>query len=350
MNLQEIRQKIMPTLQEVEQVRIEQLQAVNNTNKFYLLTLLPLSIGIFAATAGMIPGLIISAVIAIMIVAAVYYSQSQKKKVFTQAFKHKVMKSFVQSIYPAAKFAPNQKVSSSLFKQSTLFSGYSTYRGEDYFIGQTENGQNFEFSELNVTSTSSDGDGGSKTTTVFKGIFFVLDAPFSLGTNEQIRVLPDSAEKSLGKLGKFFQSKLGGLFSGAKMVYMEEHPEFEEDYVVYAKDKEAAYKILTPNMIGAIYNLKYSWKKTARISFIGDKIFIACNRNTNFFETSIQTSVLGQHSLNKLYNELSLCFTLLEDFSTLKPDENHQPKDENWQNSAYKHLIDNSGGNNPFLL
>jgi hypothetical protein len=339
----------MPTLKEIEQFRLDQLAESERLGQFYILCALPILAAIFFFLNGMIWAMIILLVLGGGIAAIINSMRDSKKKEFATKFKRKVFQKFVHAIYPESTYRRNKKVNQSFFKASTLFNSFDSYSGEDYFSGTTENGHSFQFSELKVTSTTTDSEGNSSTTNVFDGIFFVLDAPFSLSEDECIKVLPDTAEKNLGKFGKLFQSKLGGLFSKSKMVYMEEHPEFEKDYVVYAKSKEAAFRILTPAMIGVIYNLKYKWKKTARIAFVGDKIYIGFPYHENLFEPDIKQSILQQQELQRLYHQIALCFTMLEDFSTLQPDDNFQPKNNNWDNSAYKHLIDNSS-NNPFLL
>ncbi len=59
-------------------------------------------------------------------------------------------------------------------------------------------------------------------------------------------MLPDFAEKLLGKFGQKFQKS----FTHGKLVKLE-NPEFEKEFVVYSSGQQEARYILTPVMMEA---------------------------------------------------------------------------------------------------
>ena len=344
--LSEITAYIQPTLEEVEVFRKEKLEA-RETNRIWFL--IPFFSAVISVLA-LLTGTILLAGICIM--AAIFsagFIQNNKINphinAFQKNYKDQILSTFVQLVYPKASFEANKKISRQNFEASELFNTYDNYFGEDYFRGTTENGTNFEFSELKVENVTTDSDGDRQTHTVFKGLFFVIDTNKEISSS-RVHVVPDTAEKMMGFIGKMLQKSLGSLFQGAQMVYMDEHPEFEKEFVVYAKDKASAYRVLTPALIGVIYHLKYEWNAPLRLSFIGSKIYIALELTKNCFDADINRSLLSSKNIAQLYNELSLCFTLIESLSDIENIPKNYDPSANWTNSAYDHLNDS---NNPFL-
>ncbi len=347
-SLNDIRREINPALQKIELLRKEKLQAISNAKKWYILPLIILLFALFSFLSGSLPLTIFCAVISFISFFLVYlFKISPHKTEFIHSFKHQVFSSFVSSIYPNSYYAPDNYLPSSIFSSSQLFGSYDSYSGEDYFEGETESGCAFKFSELRVTDTTTDSDGDSTTSTVFDGIFFILDVPQRV--SGRIQVIPDSAESSFGTFGKFIQKTMGSLFQGGELVYFEEHPEFEKEFVVYSKDEEEARRLLSPVLIKAIYDLKIKWNKRLRLSFINNQIFIALSTGNNFFQPDIKKSLMKDNTLHELYDELSLCFSVVEDLS-IEHDEqyNHLNSDPVIQDAKIYKKNDNP--NNPFLL
>lgn len=323
--LKDIRRQIDPCLQKMEEERLNTLANIAKAKKWYSLPLLLLAsaiVGLFLETF-LFAGLqFIFAIIGFIIVAV--FKVGPYRNNYTATFKTEAFSTFIEALYPNVYYAPDNYLPSNLFDESKLCGCYNEYEGEDYFEGKTENGRSFKFSELKVvdedTTTDSDGNTETNTTNVFTGLFFVLKVPNRV--DGQIQVLPDKAESTFGKMGKFFQKNVGAFFKRSTMVYMEGHPEFEKEFVVYSKNEEEAYRILTPNLLQAIYDLRYKWQTQLSISFIGHKIYVAMPTEKDFFNPNINRSILEDKLLQELYDELALCFAVVEDLSLEhKPDE-----------------------------
>jgi hypothetical protein len=326
--LNDIREQIDPCLQKIEKERLETLEKISKSKQLYVLPVLLLifaAVSFFADAVELTVILSFCAVVTALIIT-VYYITSYRTSYRTN-FKKEAFSAFVEALYPSVYYAAGNYVPSSLFDRSGLFGSHNTYEGEDYFEGKTESGHSFKFSELDVssteTSTDFEGNVETETTAVFTGLFFVLSVPHR--TTSLIQVLPDTAESTFGVVGKFFQESVGALFQRSTMVYMNEHPEFEKEFVVYGKNKEEVYRILSPALLQAIYDLRYKWKIRLSISFIGHYMYIAMPTNKNFFHPNIKDSVLEDKLLRELYNELALCFSVVEDLSVEpKPNENRR--------------------------
>ncbi|CAA6800404.1 MAG: Unknown protein [uncultured Aureispira sp.] len=316
--LNDIRRQIDPCLQKNEAERQATLEEISKAKQLYLIPTLFLLLGLLSLSSGVFPliGLLFfCAMVGFFIIDR--FKVAPYRTNYRLNFKKKTFSTFIEALYPGIYYAPGNYVPSCLFDKSELFGSYDNYSGEDYFEGKTENGCSFKFSELSVTSTEtttdSEGHSDSTTTTVFSGLLFVLNRENRV--QGRIQVLPDTAESNFGKVGKFFQKNIGAFFKGSSMVYMEGHPEFEKEFVVYSKHKEEVHRVLSPNLLQAIYDLRYKWKTRLSISFIGHEMYVALPTNKDFFDPDIQRSVLEDKLLQELYNELALCFSVVEDLS-----------------------------------
>lgn len=352
--LNDIRRQIQPALQKVEQFRLEKLEAIAQAKKWYWLPTIIIVLAFLSLMTGIIPLAIIFGIIGIVgYILVAFLKVGPHQESYISNFKQEIFTAFVQGLYPNTYYAPANYLPSNLFSSSRLFGGYDSYGGEDYFEGKTDSGCLFKFSELRVTdtTTTTDSDGKSRTdtTTVFDGMFFVLEVPNRV--SGRVQVLPDTAESTFGFIGKFIQKSLGSLFQGAKMVYLDEHPEFEKAFVVYSQNEEEAYRILTPALIKSIYDLRYKWNAYLSVSFIDNQIYVALSTSKNFFLPNIKKSVLEDNLLDELYDELALCFAVVEDLS-VEQENTYNPKLENPEtdenNSTYTKK--NGSNNNPFLM
>lgn len=352
--INDIRRQIQPALQKIEHFRLEKLEAIAAARKWYIIPTIIVVIAVISIFTGMIPIAIILGIIGLVgYVLVAFLKVGPHETSYIASFKEEIFKAFVQGIYPNTYYAPANYLPSNLFASSRLFGGYDSYGGEDYFEGKTDSGSLFKFSELRVTDTEtyrdSDNNTQTRTTTIFDGMFFVLDVPNRVAG--RVQVLPDMAESSFGFLGKFVQKNLGSFFQGAKMVYLEDHPEFEKAFVVYSQNEDEAYRILTPTLVQAIYDLRYKWNVTMRLSFIDNQIYVALSTSKNFFQPNIKKSVLEDDLLNELYDELALCFAVVEDLSEENPS-SYNPKSENPntdENNPF-YTKKNGSNNNPFLM
>ncbi|MDB4702707.1 DUF3137 domain-containing protein [Akkermansiaceae bacterium] len=312
--LHDIRQKIQPVLMQIENSRLEKLKATSKAKRLYAI---PLVLVLTAPLAGLkiyFPLLALLPCLAFFIFMYIALAEvGPHKENYIRTFKERVFTTFVRSLCSNVEYVPDKYISGEKFSESQLFRGHNSVSGSDYFEGKTENGSAFKFSELEAEKITSDSDGRTIRKTIFEGVFFELSVPNRMIS--RVQVLPDKAESSLGGLGRLMQKSLGAFSQKAKMVYMKEHPEFEKEFVVYSKDAEEAYRVLTPAMIEAIYDLRYKWNKKLRVSFIGDKTYIALCSEHDYFHPDIHKSVLDDDLLGKFYDELALCLSVVEDMS-----------------------------------
>jgi len=183
-------------------------------------------------------------------------------------FKDEVIQKIVSFLEPTLKYNKNGYIYKEEFIWSNLFQKkIDRYSGNDLVEGKIEE-TNIKFSDIKAEYKTTS---KNKTTwhTIFRGQFFMAD--LNKEFNDRMVVLPDSAEKLLGGIGRFLQSHNPDRDKLIKL----DNPEFEKEFVVYANDEITSRYILTHSMMQRILNFKKKSKKEIYLSFRNSKIFVA---------------------------------------------------------------------------
>ena len=293
---EQIFSELLPQLEELELVRQQQYTAAKKW--------LNISIGVGVISIILLlvikhPAVIIvGAILAAASYFGGYFSAARKYK---SEFKDKVFSKILQAVNPGLVYNKSGFISKEKFYESKIFTERADrYSGEDYISGMVDKTQ-IEFSELHTQERRVTSNG--KTTTVhyvtfFKGLFMIAD--FHKNFNGQTIVLPDTAEKLFGFLGKKLQD---WNFTRDEVVTLE-NPEFEKEFVVYSNDQVEARYILSTSMVERILDLKKKYNTNVYLSFINSKVFVALQNNTNLFEPEFKQSITNSDYIRKFYNEL----------------------------------------------
>jgi hypothetical protein len=316
----EITESLKTALTDAELYRKEKY-ALYQKNKFVSISLGLLSGLTFLIFLGLgLPFLIILPIVGVILT---FYHFNKYTNVhwleFQKKYKTTILKKVIESLYPGIEYQSEKHISSTNFNSSGLFStGYTSFKGEDYFSGMIET-TSYEMSELNVirrSSSYSNGKNTTKTTTIFKGLFVVLD--FKSSTYGETYIFQDVSEKFLGGVGRFLQKNIGSFFQKGSMIYFENHPEFEKDFVVYSTEEQESRRLLTPGLIQTIGELKYKLGVTPYLSFIQDKAYIAFTQNKDFLKVRFDLDLIEkQHEIiQSIIEEVALCMNLVTEINT----------------------------------
>jgi hypothetical protein len=232
-------------------------------------------------------------------------------KNYRQNFKNKIISKIAGFVDENLVYTPEGTVSREEFTNSDIFQKYaSNYRGEDHFKGKMDK-TTFEFSEVVAKHVTSTGTGSKRKEhqhLIFKGIFFVAD--FNKHFNGYTVVLPDTAERMLGKFGQNLQS----MSSRGQLVKLE-NPEFEKEFCVYSDDQVEARYILSPSLMQRIVEFKRKWDTKIYLSFRDSKVYIAIKMNKNLFETRLFKSIEDFNFIEENIQFLILITGIIEDLN-----------------------------------
>ena len=270
---------------------------------------------VVALVAGAHPAAFVAAAVVALVVAIILFVVMivGPASRFRKEFKFAAIGAIVQAMEPGMTFSPEQGVPESQFVKSRLYQRPDRYSCEDGLYGKI-GGTALHISEVHAeqkhTRTIRKGHTETYYTTIFDGIFMVAD--FHKHFKGTTRVLPDTAERLFGGLGKWFQDL--NLFSREDLVYLED-PEFEGQFVVYGTDQIESRYILSTAMLRRILHLKQKWRNDVRLAFIDSNVFVAIKHAANLFEPELGESVMSRELVAQIVSELGVCFSLVEDLN-----------------------------------
>ncbi|MBN2054052.1 DUF3137 domain-containing protein [bacterium] len=259
-----------------------------------------------------LPSLIIAAPI-IIVAGAAYFLITPILKQFQANFKKGVIEPIVHFIEPGLRYSPDRCVAADTYHWSGLFPHHvDRYRGDDYVTGMLDRTQ-IEFSELHTeyktTHRNSKGSQRSDWHTIFRGIFFCAD--FNKHFRGVTYVLPDTAERALGFIGR----KLQEWNKGRGEVVRMEDAEFEKEFAVYGTDQVGARYILSPGLMRRILEFKKKTGKTLYISFAGSRIYVAISIRKPLFEPQTFGSLVKFQPVQEYFEHLTMTIGLVEDLN-----------------------------------
>jgi len=226
-------------------------------------------------------------------------------------FKNNIVLKITAFVDENLVYTPDGFVSREEFTNSGIFQKYcNSFTGEDHFkgkIGKTA----IEFSEVVGRHKTTTGTGSKRKeqyTTIFKGVFFVAD--FNKNFSGYTLVLPDTAEKMLGKFGQNLQA-----FSSRGELIKLEDPEFEKEFCVYSNDQVETRYILSPSLMQRIVEFKRKWNTKVYLSFRDSKVYIAIKMEKNLFETRLFKSIVDYNFIEENIRFLILLTGIVEDLN-----------------------------------
>ena len=245
-----------------------------------------------------------------IIVGFVLISLNSKK--YRLDFKTKIITKITRFVDESLTYTPEGSVSRDEFVNSAIFQkSCNSFKGEDHIqgeIGKTA----IEFSEVVAKHKTTTGTGSNRKThytTIFSGIFFVAD--FNKHFNTHTLVLPDTAEKLLGKFGQNLQAMST---SRGELIKLED-PDFEKEFCVYGTDQVESRYILSTSLMRRILEFKKKWGAKIYLSFVDSKVYIAIRLKKNLFETRLFKTIVDYQFIEENVKDILLLTSIVEDLN-----------------------------------
>lgn len=295
---------LLPDLKLLERQRLAVMQKVLLVAGGLVGTALVLG-GLFASQTGH-PGPLFLCVIPAAILSSVICNAIMKG--YRNQFKGNIIQRLVTFVHPNLVYSAHEGVTRDTFKRSELFNHrIDRYRSEDQVhgtLGATAMGFSEVHAEYKTRSKKQD-----HWHTIFKGLFFVAD--FNKHFRGKTVILPDTAERFLGRLGQKLQS---WNMSRDQLVKLED-PEFEREFVVYGTDQIEARYILSTSLMERILQFKRKTTKRIHLSFVGSHVFVAVPYRKNLFEPRLFSSLLNFQPIAEYVADLQLGTGIVEDLN-----------------------------------
>ncbi|OFX58657.1 MAG: hypothetical protein A2066_06410 [Bacteroidetes bacterium GWB2_41_8] len=240
------------------------------------------------------------------------YETGKINKKYRVTFKSGVVAEVVKLINPEWQYLYDHCMSQESYQRSGIFPHhYDRYEGDDFVTGQIEQ-TDFQFSELHTqykqVTYGPKGQRREHWVTIFRGVF--LHADFNKNFSGTTFVLPDTAERLLGKFGQSLQ-KMSGRGELVKL----ENPEFEKQFVVYSSDQVESRYILTPTIMEAMVNLSNRFGGEIYFSFVGSRVYFANSINEALFEPNIFRSGVNFSDMKEMYDLFEMISVIVSELN-----------------------------------
>ena len=313
LRITEVHQRLSAILFPLEQLRIEVRKRRTIFYISLLITLVAIVLYLYFYTHYFLYGWIFVIFMSVVFGFFYYFYVSKKSRQLATDFNQKVVPIIIEEFFPDSKYYPDHHVSMTEYWNSNLFrNGVDRYDGNRMFEG-TFGKTDIQFSHLHTEyKTESRGKNGSTNTawhTIFRGIFMIANS--NKAFNGQTYVLPDTAERLFGFIGKWFQEKLGSRGRG-ELVYMES-PDFEKKFVVYSTDPVEARYLLTPNMQHYFVQLSdHIGGEDIHASFIDGRLYLALSGHFELFSFWMRKSLLDPETMRHYCQNLCDILSIIE--------------------------------------
>jgi hypothetical protein len=239
------------------------------------------------------------------VIALVVYSSIVRG--YSMNFKDQIISKIINFIDANLTYQKTSHISQMEFQNSDLFHYFNQYDGDDHVEGDIVDEEylkqtgktrscHMRFSELNVRKVTGHGK-NRRTTTIFKGLFFVAD--FNKSFKGYTKVVPDC--------DKYF----GQRHDRVKL----EDPTFEKYFQVYGDDQVEARYILSTSLMKRITDFREKSDAKIYVAFKHNKIYIAIRYQKNLFEPKVFKTLYDFKSMKDYFEDLELALGIVEDLN-----------------------------------
>jgi hypothetical protein len=233
-------------------------------------------------------------------------------------FKNFVIKRMMDFIAPDFEYHHDKFVSYKLYEQSKLYKTKPDhYHGDDMFMGIVR-GVPVQFCELKSAFVIEKRESNrtiKKLAPIFHGLFLVAITKKNFNTN--IFIFSDNLQKTFNALGKGVQE-----FNFGKSHFVDlPYPEINQEFAIYADNPDEASLSLSYEFLNLILEFKQNTGMDFRLSFIGNKMFLAMPFEREMFEIDVQKSLFDIETLLPYFDDLNFGISIVDIMHLDKPKE-----------------------------
>lgn len=209
-----------------------------------------------------------------------YYKLKNNQKKFVQKFRADLVPKLLLQLDPSLEYEPESFIAARNFNASGLFKMIPNHYIGDNYIKVMEPDYVAEFSYVNamkeLTTTSEDGSKSSSFDPIFEGVFYLFSLPVSISAITIIRT-----DKTQGILGYFNEEEelIYGKFGLVEIA----DSDFEKTFQVYSNHQSETLKLLDPNMIKLLLEIKKKYVSSLQISIIGQYVYASLHTKEKYF-------------------------------------------------------------------
>ena len=229
-----------------------------------------------------------------VIILVIYLVLSKNNKEYKKYFKENIVKTFVKEYSEALDYEPYDGMPSSVYNEGEFERHYDNYYSEDLIEGTLNENYNIMMAEVHTENESTNSEGHTTHTTIFRGLFARVVFPKMVNANLRIR---KNALLSLRKKEK---------------IEMDSR-EFERKFDVHTTDKIIAMQLLTSDIMQMLLDFREKNKITPEMTLKGNALYIRFATG-EMFEPNLLKSSMEYDTLKKYYDTINFTLDITEKF------------------------------------
>ena len=216
-------------------------------------------------------------------------------KEFNKMYKQNIVLEALKLVCTDVVFDYDKGISRDIIANTQMMYMGDIFRSNDYITGKYKN-ISFELSDVHIEDESTDSDGNTTYTTIFKGQWYIFDFNKDFKANIQVC---GRGFVNAKRVNHFYKKE-----DNYKKVELED-VDFNKNFKVYAQREEEAFYILTPSIMNKIKEVDEKVRGRLLFCFINNRLHIAVYNNKDLFEASIYKKVNIEEAINKTNEEIS---------------------------------------------
>lgn len=234
-------------------------------------------LGLLTGTTGqavMLYGIVFGVVIFSLGAGITIFLTRKEAVLYRKAYKGYFIERNLKNIFTDLKYTHQDGISSSLLKSTGMINTGDVYSSNDLTIAKYKN-IGFVQADAHIQTESTDSDGNTTYTTIFKGRFMIFEFPKKFNFKLEL----------IGKRFGAYRIPSKDQNTGRKMVKIEtESPEFQHFYKVFGQDGFETFYILDPAFIVKLQDIAEHYKRKVLLGFYDNKMLVALNDGKDSFE------------------------------------------------------------------
>lgn len=225
---------------------------------------------------------------------------SNYQRGYRAVFKRSLVEPLIRRFDPSLSYHPGAGIHVGDFNASGLFREHEVteYKSED-FVGGVIADTRIRFSEVDAKCVTERGRGRREVKQIFKGLYVIAD--FNKYFSGATYVLPDYAERLLGRFGKSLQASQSRYGELVKL----EDPEFERWFATYSSSQVEARYILSSALMARITRFRLRHKRHIRLGFVRNTLYVALDMGRDLFEPRFFRSIDDPALFEELRRDLA---------------------------------------------
>ncbi len=224
---------------------------------------------------------------------------------YREVFRNLLIPEILRTLEVDAHFNAGKGISGKAFQSLSFFNTpHDQFHSSDKITGSVD-GVSFSISNVHSQMHA---DAQGSYLTQFQGFFLMLE--FNKAFKGRTYVLPDNAERLLGKGGRSLQKAFKR--KGTKLIHLDD-PEFEKVFTVYSTDEIEARYILSHSMMKRLCELRGRFGERVRFSFRDNFVCLAIPTGRNYLLPKTNRPATSQKQFRSIYRCLKMLLGIVHD-------------------------------------